>query len=238
MSIEGDLLANPPAELLAKLQAEADKANAEAAVQKILARYNEALAEQQEIVLRSKREEETNRLQGDDHHRVYRFAGAVNAASAAACIAKLNLWHRLDPECDIEIVFNSPGGSVIDGMALYDQIRAFSRREGGSHHITIGSRGYAASMAGILLQSGDTRWLGRNSYLMIHEISAGASGKIGELEDSVEFFKRICEQVVEIFVGRSGGKISKANFKKKWERQDWWLTASDALNYGFIDHVG
>jgi ATP-dependent protease ClpP protease subunit len=92
-------------------------------------------------------------------------------------------------------------------------------------------------MAGILLQSGDHRWIGRQSYLMIHEISAGAGGKIGELKDSVEFFDAICKRVVSIFVDRSEGKCTKARFVKGWTRTDWWLMSEDAHKLGFVDEI-
>ena len=79
--------------------------------------------------------------------------------------ARLTEWHRLEPKCNIEIIFSSPGGSIIDGFELFDHIQHL-RNEG--HHVTTGSLGYAASMAGILLQSGDTRWIGHQAWMMIH----------------------------------------------------------------------
>jgi ATP-dependent protease ClpP protease subunit len=206
-----------------KANAEADKATADAKVATLKALEAEQAAAEEDA--------------SDDNHYVYRFTGDVGKGTTAACIARLNLWDRLDPKCPIEIIFNSPGGGVIDGMALFDQIVAFSKRGGGKHKITIGCRGYAASMAGILLQAGDVRWIGANSYLMIHEISAGTGGKIGDIEDDVKFYKAICAQALNIFVDRSGGKITKAEFKRRWERQDWWLLADEAKKLGFVDEV-
>ncbi len=221
----------------AKCKAEAESYLAEARKLRAEAAAAEAEARLAAIKLAKAEEDEAARQVSDDHLRVYRFAGPVTADSASKCVAKLAQWHRLDPDCDIEIVFNSPGGSVIDGMALFDQIVALSKRGGGSHHITTGAQGYAASMAGILLQAGDTRWIGRQSYLMIHEISAGTGGKIGEIKDDVKFYDAICARVVFIFVDRSGGKCSKARFVKGWQRTDWWLLSDEALKMGFVDEV-
>jgi ATP-dependent protease ClpP protease subunit len=86
------------------------------------------------------------------------------------------------------------------------------------------------------LQTGDTRWIGAQSYLMIHEISAGTGGKIGDMKDDVDFYDRICDRVVDIFVSRSG-KITKAAFKKKWQRTDWRLLADESLKLGFVDEI-
>jgi ATP-dependent protease ClpP protease subunit len=231
-------------EELDKLRAEAEGERAEterrkAETARILSekRSYDATAEVAEMQLAKCREDEAARVKSDDHLRVYRFAGAVTADTAAKCMRQLVLWDRLDPECDIEIVFNSPGGDVLNGMALFDQIASMSKRGGGTHEITIGTRGYAASMAGILLQAADVRWMGKQSYLMIHEISAGAGGKIGEITDAVKFYEAICARVVDIFVARSEGKCSKAKFVKGWLRTDWWLLSDEALKHGFVDEV-
>lgn len=223
-----------PAEI-AKLEAEAAEIKALARKAKWEAKEARAKAMVAEIKALEAVESHNEDAQCDDNLRVYRFAGPVGDASVRNCIQKLNLWDRTDPDCDIEIIFNSPGGSVIDGMALFDQIVALSKRGGGRHKITIGTRGYAASMAGILLQAGDVRWIGANSYLMIHEISAGTGGKLGEMSDDVDFYNRVCKQIVDIFVAR--GKIKRADFVRNWERKDWWLLADEAKRLGFVDEI-
>lgn len=174
----------------------------------------------------------------DKVHRVFAFNGEVNASSTKACIDQLTTWMRLDEDKDaktaIEIVFNSPGGSVVSGMALWDFIQVVRER---GHRVTTSTIGYAASMAGILLQAGDKRVMGRESWLLIHEASFGAGGKIGDVEDTVAWVKRVCDRIVDIFVARSGGKITKARFKNNWRRKDWWIDSSEALKLGFIDEV-
>jgi ATP-dependent protease ClpP protease subunit len=128
----------------------------------------------------------------------------------------------------------SPGGSVFAGMVLFDHIVAM--REKGWHFTTI-SRGYAASMGGILLQAGDVRVCGPESYILIHEISTGAVGKIGELEDTVEFTNMIQKRVNDIFVSRSGGKVTSSKLRAMYRRKDFWLDSSKSLSLGIVDEI-
>lgn len=174
----------------------------------------------------------------DIRHHVYWFNNEVTSLSAGTCISTLRTWDRLEPECDITIYINSPGGGVIDGMALFDELTTLSKRGGGGHHITTIARGYAASMAGVLLQAGDERLVGRESYLLIHELSALTFGKVGEIEDDVKLWKRMGERVVDIFLDRADGKITKAQFVKNWSRTDWWLDSDAVMKYGFADRIG
>jgi ATP-dependent Clp endopeptidase proteolytic subunit ClpP len=222
---------------IVKLEAETRAANTLAALQAAQAREAEAKAVIAELAVTKAHEDEIARLNSDAHHRLYQFTGGVEASTVDRCMAQLRQWDRLDPACPIEIIFNSPGGAVIAGMALFDLIVRLSLRGGGRHHVTVGAQGYAASMAGILLQAGDHRWIGQQSYLMIHEISAGTGGKIGEMKDDVKFYDAICARVVDIFVERAGGKITKRKFIDSWTRSDWWLLSDEALSYGFVDEI-
>jgi ATP-dependent protease ClpP protease subunit len=173
----------------------------------------------------------------DEMHRVYRFSEQVSDKSVFACMATLARWHRDDPNCEIEVVFYSPGGSVIAGMALFDELKRLSLRGGGTHKVTTGAAGWAASMAGILLQAGDVRWMGAETWLMVHEVSASTGGKIGEMKDDTIWFEAMCERVARIFVERSGGKITHAKFVKGWTRTDWFVASDEALRLGFVDEV-
>lgn len=171
-------------------------------------------------------------LAKDEHHRVYVFDKQVGEASVTACIHKLAEWSRNDPGCDIEIVFNSPGGSVIDGMALYDYICQVKRK---GHKVTTNTLGMAASMAGILLQAGDVRQMGSEAWLLIHEGSFGAGGSVGQVEDTVEWVKKIQLRILAIFASRS--TLTAKQIQNRWSRRDWWLSSDDALKLGFIDEV-
>jgi ATP-dependent Clp endopeptidase proteolytic subunit ClpP len=217
-----------------KLDAEARKAEAEAENARLGSEFQQVSLDMSKLQLAEMEYTAKAEQARDERHHVYWFTGVVTDTAVKACIARLTQWDRLDPTCDIKIVFNSPGGSVVDGMALFDFIVALRER----HHVTTEVRGYAASIAGILLQAGTKRVIGPESYLMIHEISAGTMGKIGEIKDSVKFYDMVCARVVDIFVNRSGGRCSKEHFKANWERIDWWLTSEEAVALGFADEVG
>ena len=223
----------------AKMLAEAELAQAE--IRKREAETDEAICKAQVASIdlaEKKRDAKVDMtkheawLACDFLHHVYQFTGSVDASSVKACMAELAVWHRTDPSCDMEIVFHSPGGSVIDGMALFDYILGL-RADG--HHITTVARGYAASMAGILLQAGNVRRMGPESYLLIHEVSFGASGKIGEVEDEVKFIKMIQARVLTIFAERS--TLTKKQIQARWSRQDWWIDSDAALKLGLIDEI-
>lgn len=168
----------------------------------------------------------------DEENRLYRFSKDVSHHSVQACMSKLTEWHRGDPKCSMEIIFSSPGGSIIDGFELFDFIQELRSK---GHHITTGSLGMAASMAGILLQAGDVRWIGHQAWMMIHRAAFGAIGKTYEVEDEVRLVKRIEERCLDIFVSRS--KLSKIKIKRNWDRKDWWIDADEAVILGLVDEV-
>ena len=238
---------------IAKAEAEAEQARAEAAKaraeverigidirsaelalksQELSLRQSEMSTRIAEIDLAKKEEARRDELAADRYFYTYTFDTEVGETSVTRCMKQLALWSRTTPRCDIEIVFDSPGGSVIDGMHLFDYIQLL--RSNG-HHIRIVALGYAASMAGILLQAGDERIMGRESYLLIHEIQAGAIGTIGKMEDQMKFLHKIQDRVIDIFVARSG--MTKRTFVRGWRRKDWWLTAEESLKLGFCDSI-
>lgn len=185
-----------------------------------------------ELAVRTAQRAEEELLSQAKYQHVYHYTDAVDGGSSRRCMAQIDVWHHSDPTCTFEICFSSPGGSVIDGMALFDYI--LQMRAAG-HVVITSTIGMAASMAGILLQAGDLRRMGRESYLLIHEVSFGAGGKIGEVEDEVKFVKKIQERVLKIFADRS--RLSVAQLKTRWERKDWWLDSDEALRLGLIDEV-
>jgi ATP-dependent Clp endopeptidase proteolytic subunit ClpP len=168
--------------------------------------------------------------------RVYNFTDSVTKSSVTTCIDRLNQWTVMDPGCAIQITFNSPGGSVIDGMWLFDYIRLL---RGKGHVVTCIALGYAASMAGILLQaaSDGCRVMSQGSWLLIHEVAFSAGGKIGEVEDEYKFGLRLKEQAAKIFVERSNGKLTREALEAMWNRKDCWLDPGEALALGIIDEV-
>jgi ATP-dependent protease ClpP protease subunit len=204
------------------------------------------------LVAQREQRAEAFELATNRYNYVYPFNSAVSENSVTSCIARLNEWVRTaDRKLNIEIVFDSPGGSVIDGMHLFDHIR-WVRRQG--HHVTTSTMGMAASMAGILLQAGDRRVMGRESYLLVHEVAFGAVGKFNEVVDEVKFVEKIQERVLDIFADRAArayvergraheedyDKVRKERrrvFSTKWKRTDWWLSSDEAYEHGLVDEV-
>lgn len=180
---------------------------------------------------RMKRTDRTFAADAHEHHR-YTLWGVVNAVTCATAISHLDQWSREAPGCDITLVINSPGGNVIDGLALYDYLQQL-RHDG--HKLTTVTVGMAASMGGVLLQAGDVRVASRNSVILIHEVATGASGKMTDLEDEIEFTKRLQSKLVEILAERS--TMTKRQIETRWKRRDWWLDAEDALSKGFVDEI-
>lgn len=222
-----------------KTEAEARHADAEAAKASAESRKLAAEADMEEsaLVLKLLNQEDTERdhrekLAANKFYHLYHFTDSVSSNSVKSCMDQLNLWHRLEPGCSMEIVFTSPGGSVIDGMVLFDYLQVLRREK---HEITTGALGMAASMAGILLQAGDVRWMGREAWVLLHEGSFGAVGTVAQVEDTVEWVKKIQQRILDIFAARS--KVSRSFIKSRWRRKDWWLSSDECLKYGFVDEV-
>jgi len=190
------------------------------------------------------RQEKIN-LTSNHHHKEFWFNDGVDEASVGDCAAQLAVWHRLEPSCPMTVKINSPGGLMFEGMYLFDDISAYSLREWdtrplpkGTHHTTVIGRGMAASMGGILLQAFDTRIVGPECWILIHEVSTLVGGKLSEIKDEAKFLDKACDRITELFVRRSGGKITKTTFKRKWDGKEWWLSSQEAFDYGFVDAIG
>ena len=132
-----DGLSREVAEELAK--AKADQARAEAqkaateAAKVELERQRVALGlEQDQLRMECERYKHREWQAADNFQHIYYFLDMVSEATAERCMGQLDLWDRLDPECEMTIIFNSPGGDVVAGLALFDHIQVLRRR----HRIT------------------------------------------------------------------------------------------------------
>lgn len=173
-------------------------------------------------------------LARDFYHYIYRFNGEVEEKNVTDLTHTLSQWDRRSEEGEpFTVIFNSPGGGVVQGMALYDELRQQSRR----HPITTIARGHASSMGGILMQAGDTRIVGREAWVLIHEVSGILHGSFGDMEDRMEWLKRQQDRILDIFAERSNGKRSRRQFERAWKRADFWLDAEDCISWGVADEI-
>ena len=204
-------------------------------------RQTAADADAAEIELRSLRDKERDRLVMGGRTRRLVIDQPIGGGGGGMFggenlvpkwIDALDHWGLRDPGEPVEIVIDSPGGSVFDGISLFDSILRL-RRAG--HHVTTRGRGMIASMAAVLLQSGDERTMDANAQLMIHEISFGAAGKMSKMEEDVAFGKKLEGRLLDILAERS--KLTKAQIARKWKKTDWWMNAEEALAAGFIDVI-
>ncbi len=155
----------------------------------------------------------------------------VNEHTANLVVAQLIHLAYEDPKKDIKLYINSPGGSVYDGMAIYDTIQYIS-----PDVQTIGI-GVQASMGAFLLSSGTKgkRSLLPNSRVMIHQPSSGGShGKISDQEISLREGLYLKQKLNEILAKNTGQKLAK--IEKDTDR-DFWMSAKEAVEYGVADTV-
>lgn len=155
----------------------------------------------------------------------------VNQHTANIVIAQLLYLAYEDPKKDIKLYINSPGGSVYDGLGIYDTIQFIS-----PDVQTIGI-GLQASMGAFLLSSGakGKRYALPNSRIMIHQPSGGGSnGKITDQEINLREGLYLKNRLHEILAKNTGQKLSKI---EKDADRDFWMSASEARAYGIIDEV-
>ncbi len=154
----------------------------------------------------------------------------VNQHTANVVVAQLLHLANEDPGKDIQLYINSPGGSVYDGLAIYDTMQYIK-----PDVQTIGI-GLQASMGAFLLSSGTKgkRYVLPNSRIMIHQPSSGTKGMVTDQEISLRESIRIKELLAEMMAKNTGKKLSK--IKADMER-DFWMDANEAKEYGLVDDV-
>ncbi|MBR3773445.1 MAG: ATP-dependent Clp endopeptidase proteolytic subunit ClpP [Alistipes sp.] len=159
------------------------------------------------------------------------FLGAPIYDDAANIIqAQLLFLESVDPERDIQLYINSPGGSVTAGLGIYDTMQLISC------DVATLCAGLAASMGAVLLTAGAA---GKRSALpharvMIHQPLGGAQGQASDIEITAREIQKTKRELYEILAAHSGVSL------KKIERdadRDYWLTATEAKEYGLIDEV-
>lgn len=154
----------------------------------------------------------------------------VNSASAGVVVAQLLFLEGQDPEKDISLYINSPGGVITDGMAIYDTMQYIKC------DVSTICLGMAASMGSFLLAAGakGKRFALPNSEIMIHQPSGGAQGQATDINIHAQHILRTKKRLNTILAERTGQSLE--TIERDTER-DNFMTAQEALEYGLIDRV-
>ena len=164
--------------------------------------------------------------------RVIMVEGEVNITMANAIVAQLLLLELMDPNADITMYINSPGGEVMAGLAITDTMEFIS-----CDICTVGI-GMQASMGSFILASGTPgkRFALKRSSIMIHRLSGGQQGDYHSMEADWEHTKKLHEQLLSEYARLSGGKKTKEEFQELM-RYNNWLSLEEAINCGIIDKI-
>ena len=162
--------------------------------------------------------------------RIIMLSGEINADLASLVVAQLLFLEAEDPEKDICIYINSPGGSVTAGMAIYDTMQYIKC------DVSTICVGLAASMGAFLLSSGakGKRYALPNAEVMIHQPLGGAKGQASDIMIHAEWIIKTREKLNRILSENTGQELS--TIEKDTDR-DNFMSAEDAQGYGLIDKV-
>ena len=162
--------------------------------------------------------------------RIVILSEEVNAVTASLITAQLLFLEAEDPDKDIQFYINSPGGSVTDGMMIYDTMQHIKP------DVQTICMGMAASMGAVLLTAGTKgkRFILPNAEVMIHQPLGGAQGPATDILIAADHIKRTKQKLNKILADASGQSLE--TIEKDVER-DNWMTAEEALKYGLVDHI-
>ncbi len=162
--------------------------------------------------------------------RIIMVTGEIETNMANVIVAQLLLLESENPNADVSMYINSPGGDVSAGEAILDTMRYIKAPVS-----TIGM-GLVASMASVLLAGGEKgkRFVLPNTSIMIHQPMAGTQGQVTDMEIQISKFKQTKELLIKQmseFTGRKEKELFTAM------ERDNWMTASDAKDFGLIDGI-
>ncbi len=162
--------------------------------------------------------------------RIILLFNEVNDDAAAAVIAQLLYLESADPEADIHLYINSPGGSVSAGLGIYDTMR---KLKCDVSTICVGS---ACSMGAFLLAAGTKgkRYALANSQIMIHQVLGGMQGQASDIEIEAAHILKVKNRLNEILAANTGNSIAET--EASTDRNNW-MFGEEAMEYGIVDKV-
>jgi ATP-dependent Clp protease protease subunit len=162
--------------------------------------------------------------------RVIFLVGPVNDVTANLVVAQLLFLESENPDKDISLYINSPGGSVSAGLSIFDTMQ-FVKPD-----VSTLCMGIAASMGAFLLAAGakGKRFALPNSRVMIHQPSGGAQGQASDIEIQAREILKLREQLNQILAERTGQSIEKIRLDSE---RDFFMSAEESKGYGLIDQV-
>ncbi len=162
--------------------------------------------------------------------RIVFLGGEINDAVANTVVAQLLFLEMEDPEAEINLYINSPGGSVTAGMAIYDTMQYIKCP------VRTVCIGMAASMGAFLLMSGEKgrRLALPNAEVMIHQPLGGAQGQATDVQIRAEWLVRTKQKMLAMMADMTGQPLDK--LAADCER-DYFMTAEEALDYHIIDEI-
>lgn len=162
--------------------------------------------------------------------RIIFLGSAIDDTVANLVIAQLLFLEAEDPDKDIALYINSPGGSISAGMAIYDTMQHIKA------DVSTICVGLAASMGAFLLAAGEKgkRFALPNAEIMIHQPSGGTQGQATDIEIHAKRIIRMRESLNRIMADRTGQSLDK--IEQDTER-DYFMTAEEAVDYGIIDEI-
>jgi ATP-dependent Clp protease protease subunit len=154
----------------------------------------------------------------------------VNDEVANIITAQLLFLESTDRNRDVQLYINSPGGGVYAGLGLYDTMQFVNP------DIATICTGIAASMAAVLMAAGapGKRSALKHSRIMMHQPSAGAAGQASDVAITVNEVRKIKQELYEILSNHTGQTVEKV---AKDSNRDFWMTATEAKEYGLVDEV-
>ena len=164
------------------------------------------------------------------HQRIIVLGAEVDDPVANRLCAQLLLLSAEDPRSDISLYINSPGGSVSAGLAIYDTMRLIP------NDVSTLAMGFAASMGQFLLSAGTPgkRFSLPHAQILMHQGSAGFGGTAADVEIYAQQLERVGELLLRLTAEQTGQSVETV---ERDSRRDRWFSASEALEYGLIDHI-